>query len=116
MAVAQWRIGLRPPPRHRVASRHRATSGARQDAASAGGRQWSSPLEPGATYLRRVRTTDGSVAELGGIAYSETRPIAVINGSVVSNGDFIAGFTVIAVEPERVELEADGVRIFLALR
>ncbi|MDX1643161.1 MAG: hypothetical protein R3244_02265 [Thermoanaerobaculia bacterium] len=85
-------------------------------ASPAGGRQGSSPLEPGATYLRRVRTADGSVAELGGIAYSESRPIAVINGSVVSTGDFIGGFTVIAVEPERVELEADGVRIFLALR
>lgn len=98
-----------PPPRDERGE-------ARPPASSAGGRQGSSPLEPGATYLRRVRTTDGSVAELGGIAYSETRPIAVINGSVVSNGDFIAGFTVIAVEPERVELEADGVRIFLALR
>lgn len=72
-------------------------------------------LEEGATYLRRVRTTDGSVAELGGIAYSDTRPIAVINGAVVSNGDFIAGFTVVAVEPERVVLEADGVRIYLSL-
>lgn len=74
-----------------------------------------SRLEPGTVYLRRVRAAEGSIAELGGIAYSETRPIAVINGSVVSSGDFIAGFTVISIEPERVELEADGVRIFLAL-
>lgn len=73
-------------------------------------------LEAGRTYLRSVRAADGSTAELGGIAYSTTRPIAVINGSVVSNGDLIAGFTVVSIEPERVELEADGVRFFLALR
>ena len=72
-------------------------------------------LEDGATYLRRAAAADGSSVELGGIAFSEERPIAVINGSVVAPGDMIAGFTIVRIEPERVELEADGVRIFLAL-
>ena len=53
--------------------------------------------------------------ELGGIAYSDVRPIAVINGSVVSDGDMIQGFTVISIEPERVQLETGGTRIYLAL-
>jgi len=72
-------------------------------------------LEAGATYLRKASSSDGSEVRLGGIAYSDTQPIAVINGSVVSPGDLIAGFTVVGIEPERVELEAEGVRIYLAL-
>lgn len=72
-------------------------------------------LEAGKTYLRRVVAMDGGDVVLGGIAYSETRPIAVINGSVVTPGDMISGFTVIAITPEHVELEADGVKIYLAL-
>jgi len=72
-------------------------------------------LRDGATYLRRATSADGSTIELGGIAYSEDRPIAVINGSVVSPGDMIAGYTIVAIEPERVELEADGVRVYLSL-
>ena len=74
-----------------------------------------SRLQDGATYLRRATSADGSTIELGGIAYSEDRPIAVINGSVVSPGDMIAGFTIVAIEPERVELEADGVCVYLSL-
>jgi hypothetical protein len=72
-------------------------------------------LEAGKTYLRRVVAMDGGDVVLGGIAYSEARPIAVINGSVVTPGDMISGFTVIAITPEHVQLEADGTRIFLAL-
>jgi hypothetical protein len=72
-------------------------------------------LEAGKTYLRRVVAMDGVDVVLGGIAYSESRPIAVMNGSVVTPGDMISGFTVIAITPEHVELEADGVKIFLAL-
>lgn len=73
-------------------------------------------LEPGRTYPRRVTAADGSEVLLGGIAYSDTRPIAVVNDSVVSPGDIVAGFTVVDVTPEHVELEADGVRILLTLR
>jgi hypothetical protein len=72
-------------------------------------------LRDGGTYLRSAAAADGSEVRLGGIAYSETHPIAVINGAVVSPGDMIAGFTVISIEPERVELETDGVRISLTL-
>lgn len=81
----------------------------------AGRAQGSVRLEQGATYLRRATSADGSDIELGGIAFSDERPIAVINGSVVSPGDMIAGFTVVGIEPERVELEAGGVRIYLSL-
>ena len=72
-------------------------------------------LIDGAAYRREVTSADGSLVVLGGIAFSEDRPIAVINGSVVSPGDMIGGFTVIRIEAERVELESDGVRIFLFL-
>jgi len=46
-------------------------------------------LESGATYLRRATAADGSTVELGGIVYSDARPIAMINGSVVTPGDMI---------------------------
>ena len=73
-------------------------------------------LEDGRTYLRRVVAKDGDEVFLAGIAYSDTRPNAVINGSIVTPGDMISGFTVVAITPEHVELEADGVRILLTLR
>ena len=75
----------------------------------------SARLQDGATYLRRATSADGSIIELSGIAYSEDRPIAVINGSVVSPGDMIAGYTIVAIESGRVELEADGARLYLSL-
>mgnify|MGYP007073188159 CR=1 FL=1 len=73
-------------------------------------------LVAGTTYVRRATSADGGSVELGGIAYSQERPIAVLNGAVVAPGDMIAGFTVVGIEPERVELEVDGVRIYLSLR
>ena len=72
-------------------------------------------LEDGKTYLRRVVAKDGGEVILGGIAYSAARPNAVINGSIVTPGDMISGFTVVAITAEHVELEADGVRILLTL-
>ncbi len=72
-------------------------------------------LEDGKSYLRRVVAKDGSEVVLSGIAYSEIRPNAVINGSIVTPGDMISGFTVVAITPGHVELEADGVKILLTL-
>ncbi len=72
-------------------------------------------LENGRAYLRRAVASDGGEVILGGIAYSEARPNAVINGSIVTPGDMIAGFTVVAITVDHVELEADGVRILLTL-
>jgi hypothetical protein len=131
-----------PPPRPRVPAASSASSGAgaepvadgasrgvvapstslpepappRVDPTPAPGRTGGDRLVDGGVYRRRVTASDGSSVELGGIAYSEDRPIAVINGTVVSPGDMIRGFVVLAIEPERVWLEVDGLRIHLALR
>jgi hypothetical protein len=134
--------GTEPPPRPRVPAASSASSGAgaepvadgasrgvvapstslpepappRVDPTPAPGRTGGDRLVDGGVYRRRVTASDGSSVELGGIAYSEDRPIAVINGTVVSPGDMIRGFVVLAIEPERVWLEVDGLRIHLALR
>ena len=72
-------------------------------------------LVDGRVYLRRAEAADGSVVELGGIAFSEDRPIAVVNGNVVSVGDMIEGFIVLRIEPERIWLEHGTTRIYLTL-
>jgi hypothetical protein len=58
----------------------------------------------------------GGKITLDGIAYSETSPIAVVNGKIVAPGGYVEGFTVVKILPDRVELEAEGSRAFLTLR
>ncbi len=88
-----------PPPPEAPAARSGAANG----------------LVDGRVYLRRAEAADGSVVELGGIAFSEDRPIAVVNGNVVSVGDMIEGFIVLRIEPERIWLEHGTTRIYLTL-
>ena len=45
--------------------------------------------------------------ELGGIAWSSNRPFALINGNVLGQGDRVAGFTIVAIEPRQVELQGE---------
>jgi hypothetical protein len=54
--------------------------------------------------------------ELEGIVFSATNPTALINGRVVSPGGFVAGFTVLKIERDRVELEGDEEIIVLTLK
>jgi len=58
----------------------------------------------------------GAKITLDGIVFSDTTPVAVLNGRVVSPGGFIEGYTVSQIQPDRVELERDGTRILLKLR
>ena len=58
----------------------------------------------------------GGKIELGGIVYSETNPVAVLNGHVVGVGAYVEGFLVVAIDENRVELKNDQRTIVLTLR
>jgi hypothetical protein len=58
----------------------------------------------------------GGKIELGGIVYSENNPVALLNGHIVGVGAVVEGFTVVAIEENRVELKHEHRTIILALR
>ena len=47
------------------------------------------------TFVRQATLEDGTSIELGGIAWSEGGPFALLNGQVVGLGEPIAGLTVV---------------------
>ncbi|MEO8190577.1 MAG: hypothetical protein ABI682_09550 [Acidobacteriota bacterium] len=59
---------------------------------------------------------DGTRIELGGIVYSETNPVALINGRVLPVGGVVGSMTIISITENRVELTGDGARVFLSIR
>jgi cytoskeletal protein RodZ len=72
------------------------------------------PPEEGKEYVRSAELPAGRLV-LSGIAYSETQPVAVLNGRIVGPGEIIAGFTVVKIQPDRVLLRGAGVNIVLLL-
>jgi hypothetical protein len=73
-------------------------------------------LADGKTYIGEVNVPDGGKIELGGIVYSETNPVALINDKVLPPGGVVEEFTVVSIKPDRVELNGRGVTIFLTLK
>ncbi len=73
-------------------------------------------LQNGHTYVGSVSLPGGAKIELGGIVYSEANATALINGRIVSTDAYIEGFTIVRIEQTRVELEGNGLTIFLSLR
>ncbi|MEP7133029.1 MAG: hypothetical protein ABI914_07675 [Acidobacteriota bacterium] len=59
---------------------------------------------------------DGTRIELGGIVYSETNPVALINGRVLPVGGVVGSMTIVSITENRVELTGDGARVFLSIR
>jgi len=47
---------------------------------------------------------------VGGIIWSDDRPLAIIGGEVVAEGEEISGATVVKIEKDSVEFEKDGKR------
>lgn len=88
-----------PPPRQPTATPRPAASP----------RPRTEPAGP-AVFVSRAELPGDLTLELGGIAWSESRPFALINGTVLGPGDRIAGLTIVAIEPRQVELsgEVDG--------
>jgi len=73
-------------------------------------------LADGKTYVGEVNVPDGGKIELGGIVYSESNPVALINDKVLPPGGVVEEFTIVSIKPDRVELNGRGVTIFLTLK
>lgn len=58
----------------------------------------------------------GGHIELGGIVYSETNPVALLNGRIVGVGAVVEGFTVVSIDESRVELKNEQRTLVLTLR
>jgi hypothetical protein len=68
------------------------------------------------TYVGEVTAPDGAKIELGGIVYSESNPVALINGKVLGPGATVEEFTIVSIQPDRVELRGRGITMYLALK
>ncbi len=68
------------------------------------------------TYLRHAELADDASIELGGIAWSESGPYALLNGRVVGIGESVSGLIVRQIDPLEVVLEGRGRKISLRLK
>ncbi|HXU32413.1 MAG TPA: hypothetical protein VN851_17745 [Thermoanaerobaculia bacterium] len=69
------------------------------------------------TYIREVALPGGGPHfRLGGIAYSEEAPIALINGAALGKGEVVEGYVVRRIDAAEVELEGPGGRVVLRLK
>jgi hypothetical protein len=71
-------------------------------------------LVDGKVYTGEVPVPGGGSVKLNGIAFSQDRPIAVLDGRVMGTGESIQGFTVVSIESGRVTLQGHGTTVFLA--
>jgi hypothetical protein len=70
----------------------------------------------GKTYVGEVKLPDGAKIELGGIVYSDANPVALINDHVLGPGAVVEEFTIVSIQPDRVELKGRGTTIFLVVK
>jgi hypothetical protein len=109
----------RPAPKPPADAAHARTAPAAESrpasAAAAEGKAARGPAE-GKTYVGEITVPDGGKIELGGIAYSEVNPVALINGQVLGPGAVVEEFMIVSIQPDRVELRGRGMTVFLALK
>ena len=68
------------------------------------------PTDPPEIFVGTAVLATGDTLELGGIAWSESGPYALMDNRVVGLGETIRGYMVTRIAPQEVELEsADGV-------
>jgi hypothetical protein len=68
------------------------------------------------TYAGSVALPGGEKIELGGIAWSEEEPRALLNDRIVGVGGYVDGYSVSKIETDRVVLEKDGATIVLTVK
>jgi len=73
-------------------------------------------LSDGRTYAGEVTLPEGPKIALEGIVFSETNPVALINGKVLPPGGVVEEFTIVSIKPDRVELNGRGVTIVVTLK
>jgi hypothetical protein len=71
---------------------------------------------PTDSFVQQFPLPDGGSIELGGVAWSETGPFALINGRVVSPGSVVEEYTVERIGPTHVILSGDGRRVRISLQ
>jgi hypothetical protein len=75
------------------------------------------PVEPsGASYLHRAELAEGVTLELGGIAWSESGPIALLNGQAVGQGERVNGYLVVEIQPQQIELRGTAGTVFIRIK
>ena len=67
------------------------------------------------SYVREVPAGDGTTIRLNGIAFS-AQPVALFGDKVVAPGESISGFTVVAIEAQRVKLQGPGGTVYVTLK
>lgn len=70
----------------------------------------------GRSYVREAALPGGRKLELRGIAFSDTAPVVLINGKVLSPGEGVDGYTVVSIQPQRVELKGASGTLYLTLQ
>jgi hypothetical protein len=71
-------------------------------------------LVEGQTYTGEVPVPGGGIVRLNGIAFSEERPVVVLDGRVMGAGEVIQGFTVVEIEAGRVKLQGHGATVYVS--
>ena len=74
------------------------------------------PELDGGSFVRSVQIPGGVLLELQGIAWSDTHPVALINGNAIAVGEGLAGFLVQYIDRDRVELRGGEASFELRLR
>jgi cytoskeletal protein RodZ len=67
------------------------------------------------SYVREVPVAGGGTIRLNGIAFS-AQPVALFGDKVVAPGESIGGFTVVAIEAQRVKLQGPGGAVYVTLK
>lgn len=67
-------------------------------------------------FVERATLASGDTLELGGIAWSETGPYALLDERVVGLGESVMGYMVTRIAPQEVELEGSEGAILIRLK
>lgn len=73
-----------------------------------------SALVDGHTYAGEVPVPGGGRVKLNGIAFSPQNPVAVLDGRVMGPGESVQGFTLVAIEAGRVQLQGYGATVYVS--
>ena len=73
-----------------------------------------SGLVEGRTYTGEVPVPGGGAVKLNGIAFSQERPVVVLDGRVMGTGEVVQGFTVVEIEAGRVKLQGHGTTVYVS--
>jgi len=67
-------------------------------------------------FVGQAQLRDGQLVDLGGIAWSESEPFALLNGQVVGVGELIRTYRITEIQQDQVVLEEGDDRIVLHLK